>query len=48
MKQNEYNSAEVVEIGPAQEIVLGVKLDMRDIDSMGVDPMDWHYRDEWP
>jgi hypothetical protein len=43
MKQNEYNAAEVVEIGPAQEIVLGEKIDVRDFDSLTMDPFDWRY-----
>ena len=41
--QNEYNAAEVVEIGPAQEIVLGEKIDVRDFDSLTMDPFDWRY-----
>jgi hypothetical protein len=45
MKQNEYNAAEVVEIGPAQEMVLGEKIDVRDFDSLGVEPMDWRVED---
>jgi len=45
MKQNEYNAAEVVEIGPAQAIVLGQKIDERDFDSLGVEPMDWQYKE---
>lgn len=41
--QNEYNAAEVVEIGPAQEVVLGEKIDVRDFDSLVMPPFDWRY-----
>lgn len=45
MKQNEYDAAEVVEIGPAQEIVLGEKINVTFLDSSGGEPMDWLYKD---
>jgi hypothetical protein len=43
MKQNEYNAAEVVEIGPAQAIVLGGKTTDRDFDSLTMEPEDFRY-----
>lgn len=43
MKNNEYDAAEVIEIGPAQEIVLGGKIELPDLDSSGMEPMDRHY-----
>ncbi|HEX5602210.1 MAG TPA: hypothetical protein VFX63_06650 [Pyrinomonadaceae bacterium] len=45
MKNNEYNAAEVVEIGPAQEIVLGGKIGMPGLDSSGMEPWDRVYED---
>jgi len=45
MKKNEYDAAEVVEIGPARAIVLGSKILMPDLDSSGMDPMDRHYEE---
>jgi hypothetical protein len=45
MKQNEYDAAEVVEIGPAQELVLGEKISVPDLDSTGGEPTEWQYRD---
>ena len=41
--QNEYNAAEVVEIGPAQAIVLGEKIEDHTLDSSGMEPLDWRY-----
>ena len=45
MKQNEYDAAEVVEIGAAREIVLGEKISVTDLDSTNGEPMQWRYRD---
>ena len=45
MKQNEYDAAEVVEIGPARAIVLGEKVSIPDLDSTGGEPMQWQYKD---
>lgn len=45
MKQNEYDAAEVVEIGPAQELVLGEKISVPDLDSTGGEPMQWRYQE---
>ena len=45
MKNNEYDAAEVVEIGQAQEIVLGEKINLPDLDSLGVARMDWRYQE---
>jgi len=43
MKSNEYNAAEVLEIGNAEEVILGHKIGFPDLDSCGCDPMDWRY-----
>jgi len=43
MKCNEYDSAEVLEIGRAEEVILGQKTSQLDLDSSGGDPMDRHY-----
>ena len=40
--KNEYDAAEVVEIGEAQSVVLGVKIDERDLDFM--EPWDLRYQ----
>lgn len=45
MKNNEYDAAEVVEIGPAQEVVLGGKIMLAGLDSSGMEPMDRVYED---
>jgi hypothetical protein len=45
MKNNEYDAAEVVEIGQAQAIVLGEKIYLPDLDSSGMEPLDWHYQE---
>ncbi len=45
MKQNEYNAAEVVEIGPAGAIVLGEKISVPDLDFTGGEPMEWRVRE---
>jgi hypothetical protein len=45
MKQNEYNAAEVVEIGKADEVILGAKtLEFGD-DSAVEPPLDRIYKD---
>lgn len=45
MKQNEYDAAEVVELGPAGAIVLGEKISVPDLDFPGGEPMEWQYRE---
>ena len=45
MKNNEYDAAEVVELGPAQAIVLGEKIFVPDLDSTGGEPMEWRYQE---
>lgn len=45
MKQNEYNAAEVVEIGSARGLVRGQKTLEPDLDSSGMDPIDRHYEE---
>ena len=45
MKNNEYDAAEVVEIGQAQAIILGGKTAMPDFDSTLMDPLDHHYEE---
>ncbi len=45
MKRNEYDAAEVVEIGAAATVILGQKTSEFDLDSAGVEPMDRHYQD---
>jgi hypothetical protein len=45
MKKNEYDAAEVVEIGLAQAVVLGQKTIDLDLDSTGMDPIDRHYEE---
>jgi hypothetical protein len=45
MKQNEYDAAEVVEIGLARAIVLGEKIPVPDLDSTNGEPMQWQYKD---
>lgn len=43
MKRNEYDAAEVVEIGEAQSVVLGGKTFDLDVDWSGMEPLDRHY-----
>jgi hypothetical protein len=43
MKQNEYNAAEAVEIGKAEEVILGTKTDVQFIDSTANPPEDRLY-----
>ena len=45
MRNNEYDAAEVVEIGQAQAIVLGGKIDLPDLDSTLMDPIDRRYEE---
>ena len=45
MKKNEYDAAEVVEIGEARLVVLGVKTGLPDLDSSGMEPIDRHYEE---
>ena len=40
MKQNEYNAAEVVEIGNAEDVILGHKTGIPDLDSSPNQPED--------
>ena len=46
MKNNEYDAAEVIEIGPAPEIVLGEKIMLAGPDSAGMEPLDRVYEDQ--
>lgn len=43
MKKNENDAAEVVEIGEAQLVVLGGKTTDKDVDALGMEPLDRHY-----
>ena len=45
MKKNEYDAAEVVEIGEARSVVLGGKIGLPDLDSSGMEPIDRHYEE---
>ena len=45
MKTNEYNAAEAVEIGKAEEVILGQKIDMHGLDSSGQPPIDRVYEE---
>jgi hypothetical protein len=45
MKKNEYESAEVLEIGKAGTIILGEKMDVMELDSAGLEPMDRRYEE---
>ena len=46
MKKNDYDEAEVVEIGEAQSVVQGRKTTTPDIESSGMEPIDRHYEEE--
>jgi hypothetical protein len=46
MKQNEYNAAEAVEIGKAEDLILGGKTDEAGLDSTVNPPPDRIYRSE--
>lgn len=43
MKKNEYDAAEVVEMGEAQSVVRGGKTGQQDVDASGMEPLDRHY-----
>jgi hypothetical protein len=43
MQQNEYNAAEAVELGNAEDVVLGTKTDVQFIDSTANPPEDRLY-----
>ena len=43
MKNNEYNAAEAVEIGKAEEVIFGGKIDIPSLESTGEPPFDWFY-----
>ena len=45
MKKNEYDAAEVVEIGEARSVVLGAKVIVPDLDSSGMEPIDRQYQE---
>lgn len=45
MKNNEYDAAEVVEIGAAQAVVLGEKTPEPDLDSSLMEPLEKHYQE---
>lgn len=45
MKKNEYDAAEVVELGEAQSVVLGAKILMQGLDSSGMEPYDRQWED---
>ena len=45
MKQNQYDAAEVVEIGEAQSVVLGRKTVDLGVDSSGMEPIDRLYEE---
>ena len=40
MKRNEYESAEVFEIGNAETVILGRKIELMGLDSAGMEPYD--------
>ena len=44
MKNNEYDAAEVVEIGEAQSVVLSGKTDKPDLDWTGMEPLEREYQ----
>jgi hypothetical protein len=43
--QNEYNAAEAVEIGKAEDVILGVKTDVQWVDSTANPPEDRLYQE---
>lgn len=43
MEKNEYNAAEAVEIGKADEVILGQKIAVTALDSSGEEPFDQLY-----
>lgn len=44
MKENEYNAAEAVEIGKAEDVILGVKTTIQAPDFSGEQPLDCWYQ----
>jgi len=45
MKKNEYDAAEVVELGEVRSIVLGHKTVTPELDSTAMEPMDRQYEE---
>ena len=45
MKNNEYDAAEVVEIGEARSVVLGGKTILPDLDSSGMEPIERRFEE---
>lgn len=45
MKQNEYNAAEAIELGRAEDVILGTKTEVPFIDSTANPPEDRHYQE---
>ena len=45
MKQNEYNAAEAVEIGKAEDVILGVKTEIPALDSTANPPEDRYFQE---
>jgi hypothetical protein len=45
MKKNEYDAAEVVEIGEARSVVLGYKTSVPELDCPGMEPFDRQYQE---
>lgn len=45
MKKNEYDAAEVIELGEARSVVQGDKVTVPDLDSSGMEPMDRQYHE---
>jgi hypothetical protein len=43
MKQNEYDAAEAVEIGKAEDVILGEKWPVTFPDFSGTNPQDYYY-----
>ena len=43
MKENAYNAAEVMEIGNAEDIILGQKVDVASLEHTGGEPFDRLY-----
>lgn len=45
MKQNEYNAAEAVEIGKAEDVILGEKTEIPSLDSTANPPEDRYFQE---
>jgi hypothetical protein len=43
MRDNEYNAAEAVEIGKPEDVILGTKTPVPELDSLGEEPIDRQY-----